>query len=302
MEFELPKKLLLVGGISLASVVAFGFVLGNYLSTLTLSVETVLRAFPILIVLFLSVSLMIVFSLLADRRRLVFYLLVAVALFVLPFGSLPLLWRMVVAVVLLLGFAAFCFQAKDIHEAYTGFSAYYYVGLMRHFFLLFGFILGIVLFFSINQALGRQRVEIPEKILRPAVSQIVGAVGGMLKQQFGGRVPEDQLAPLVEEQLVTILKQVGLKIELEGQSRSFTQVTERIIESINTKLDETVSPFKGYAPFLVAGSLVLTLFVLTPFAGLFGGLIFFFVYRFLILVRVLRFEEVERTVKRLALA
>ncbi len=302
MEFKLPKKLLFLGGIFLASVGAFSLVLGSYLSTLTLSVETVLRAIPILIILFLSVSLMIVFSLLADKKVLIFCLLAAAILFVLPFGSLSLLWRLVLMVVLLLGFAAFGFQAKDIHEAYTGFSASYYVGLMRNFFLLFGFILGLVFFVRTAQILGEQHLEIPNETLRPIVSQLVETTGGMLKQQVGGMIPEEELAPLVEEQLVQLLQQLNMEIELTGQPYSFAQVTGRITEAINISLNKAIDPFKVYIPFLIAVTMVMILFPLTPVVGLIGAFIFFIVYRVLVLVRVLRFEEAERTVKRLVLA
>jgi len=303
MEFERPSpKLLIIGFGFLVSTLAFALALGRTLSSLTLSKEALLGALPVLLLLFLTASLMIIFALLTERKVLALGILVATILLVLPFAFLPLLWRLIVVVVSFLGFLLFASQARGTHEAYTGFSASYYRGAMRNFFLLFVFILGIVLFFSTSQALERQKFEIPEETLKPVVGQFVGIIEGMMRQQPDKSVPESELALAAEDVLTDLLGQVGLKLKLKGEPKSFAQVTTRITKALKPELAEIIAPFKIYIPFLIAGMAVLTLFSFIPFVGLVGAPIFFIVYRFLILVRVLKFEEVERTVKRLALA
>jgi len=303
MEFERPSpKLLIITAGFFAATLVFSFVLKRTFSTLTFSKEVLLAALPVLLLLFLTVSLMIVFALVTEKKMIALGALVAAILFILPLNFLPFLWRLVVALVSFLSFLFLCFQAQGTHEAYTGFSSSHYRGVMRNFFLVFIFILGIALFSSTSQVLRQQKFEIPEETLKPIVAQFVETVGGMLKQQFWGKIPESQLAPLVEEQLVQLLNQVGLELKLKGQPETFTQVTTRITKSLSTELAEIITPFKAYVPFLVAGMAVLTLFTLTPFIVLIGSPVFFLVYRFLILVRMLEFEEVERTVKRLTLA
>lgn len=302
MEIKFPPKLLIITAGFFVSTFAFSLVLKRSFSTLTFSKEALLAALPVLLLLFLAVSLMIVFALVAEKKITALGALIAAILFILPLNFLPFLWRLVVAFASFLSFLFLCFQAQGTHEAYTGFSASHYRGVMRNFFLLFIFILGIALFSSTTQALRQQKFEIPEETLKPIVAQFVETVGGMLRQQFGGRIPESQLAPLVEEQLVQLLNQVGLELKLKGQPETFTQVTTRITKSLSTELAEIIIPFKAYVPFLVAGMVVLTLFTLTPFIVLIGSPVFFLVYRLLILVQMLKFEEVERKVKRLALA
>ena len=302
MEIKFPPNLLIITAGFFVSTFVFSLVLKRSFSTLTFSKETLLATLPVLAFLFLTASLMIVFALVAEKKIIALGALIAAILFILPLNFLPFLWRLVVAFASFLSFLFLCFQAQGTHEAYTGFSASHYRGVMRNFFLLFIFILGIALFSSTTQALRQQKFVIPEETIEPFVSQFVEAVGGMLRQQFGGRIPESQLAPLVEEQLVQLLSQAGLKLKLKGQPETFTQVTTRITKSLSTELAEIIIPFKVYIPFLVAGMAVLTLFTLTPFIVLIGSPVFFLVYRLLILVQMLKFEEVERKVKRLALA
>lgn len=303
MEFERPSPKLLITTFSFfAATLVFSLVLKRTFATLTFSREALFATLPVLAFLFLTVSLMIVFALVAEKKIIALGALVAAVLFILPLNFLPLFWRLVVAFASFLSFLSLCFQAQGTHEAYTGFSASHYRGVMRNFFLLFIFILGIALFSSTTQVLRQQKFVVPEETIKPFVGQFVEAVGGMLRQQFGGRIPESQLAPLVEEQLVQLLDQVGLEVKLKGQPETFTQVTTRISRALKTELAEIIIPFKAYVPFLVAGMVVLTLFTLTPFIVLIGSPVFFLVYRLLILVQVLKFEEVERTVKRLALA
>lgn len=303
MKFEQPSpKLLIISFGFLVSTLIFSYTLVRSLSGFTPSVEALLAALPIILLLFLTASLMIIFALLTERKVLALGILVATILLVLPFTFLPLLWRLIVVVVSFLGFFLFASQARGTHEAYTGFSASYYRGAMRNFFLLFVFILGIILFFSTSQALERQKFEIPEETLKPVVGQFVEIIGGMIKQQAGKSVPESELAPFVEDGLIDLLGQAGLKLKLKGEPKSLAQVTTRITKALKPELAEIIAPFKIYIPFLIAGMAVLTLFSFVPFVGLVGAPIFFVVYRFLILVRVLKFEEVERTVRRLALA
>lgn len=303
IKVERPApRLLIIGFGFLLSTLLFAYTLGRSLSALTLSKEALLGALPVLLLLFLTASLMIIFALLTERKVHALGVLIATILLILPFTSLPFLWRLIVALVLFLGFLLFGSQARGTHEAYTGFSASYYKGIVRNFFLLIVFILGIVLFSSTSQALGRQKFEIPQETIESVIEQFVETVGGILKQQAAGRVPESELAPLVEEQLTQLMRQVGFEIKLKGKPKSFAQVTTRISKNLKSELDKMVSPFKVYIPFVIAGIAVLTLFSFSPFVGLIGAPIFFIVYRLLILARVLKFEEVERKVKRLTLA
>lgn len=306
MEFARPSpKLLLVGLFFSASSLLFGITLGRSLSSLALTGEALLSAIPVLFFLFLTVSLVIVYALLTAKEPLALGVAgaaIAAILLVLPLSFPSFYWKLAAGLLLFFGFFFLNSQAQGVHEAYTGFSASHFKGVMRNFFLLFVFILALILFTSASQALGRGKFEIPEETLRPIVAQFVEMVGGMLQQQVGRKVPEAQLAPYVEEQLVQLLRQIGLKVELKGKPGSFAQVTDRLSKALGTELEKVLTPFKTYIPFVVAGIAVLTLFSFSPFVGLIGTPIFFLVYRFLILVRVLKFEEVERTVKRLALA
>lgn len=303
MEFERPSpKLLFITVVFFATVLAFSFVLRQALSAFTLSREGFLTALPSLFFFFMVASLTIIFALLAEKQALVLGTLIAAVLFVLPLTSLPTLGRLMVALISFAGFLLLCSQVRGIHEAYVGFSASYYKGVMRNFFLLLTLILGLVLFVSTAQVVKRQKLEIPEETIKPVVGQFVEAVGKVLQRQSGGIIPEAQLASLVEEQLVQLLRQVGLELRLKGQPKSFTQATSRITEALSAELGEIITPFRVYIPFLVGGVVVLTLFAFTPFVGLVGVPVFFAVYRFLILIKLLKFEEVERTVKRLTLA
>lgn len=301
----IPFKLLAIAFGFLATTLALSWMLGRSLSTFTLSKEAFLSASQVLLFFFLTSSLLIIFALLTTQRKvLVLVALAASILFSLPYTSLSLFWKLLVILVSFVGFFLLCCQVQKIHEAYTGFSASHYKGVVQVFFLLFTFILGIVLFLSTSQALKQSAgggFEIPEETLKPVVGQFVETVGKMLQQQIGREVPEAQLAPYVEEQFVQLLRQMGMELKLKGEPKSFAQVTTRITKALNTQLAEIISPFKIYVPFLIAGMVVLTLVTLSPLAALIGSAAFFLVYRFLILARILKFEEVERKVKRLTL-
>lgn len=298
---QLPLKLSVVALGFLAATFALASTLQRSFSTFTPSKEALLSALPVLLCFFLAASLMILFALVAEGKVLAFGVLVATLLFVLPLTSLPLSWRLVVAVFSFLGLLFLCFQARKTQEAYTGFSASHYGGVIRSFFLLFLFLLGIILFLSTSVALERQKFEIPEEMLKPIVDQFVGIIGGMIKQQVGKPVPESELAPFVEDGLIDLLGQAGFKLELKGKPKSLAQVTTRITKALRPELAKIIAPFKTYVPFLIAGMVVFSLLSLFPFVGLIGAPIFSIVYRLLILVRVLKFEEVERTVRRLTL-
>lgn len=307
IKFERPSpKLLTIGFGFWVATLALAYTLSRSLTTFTLSKEAFLSALPVLLFLCLTASLAIIFALVEGRKAMALGVVVAALLFALPLTSLPLLWRLLTSLTFFFGSFLLCLQAQKTHEVYTGFSASHFKGVVRNFFLLFVFILGIVLFSTSSQALKRFSTaagfEIPEETLEPVVGQFVGMIGGMLRQQTGGRVPERELAPYVEEQLTQLLHQMKVELKLEGQPESFAQVTERITKSLKAELGKMVTPFKAYIPFLIAGIAVLTLFTLSPFVALIGSFVFFLLYRLLVLVRILKLEEVERKVKRLALA
>jgi len=305
IKFERPSpKLLALSFVFLSSSFAFAFTLERSLSTFNFSKEALFSTIPVLLLLFLTTALLITVALLSEKKFSALTVLAAAFLFVLPFTSLSIFWRVLVALVAFLGLFGLSLQAQGTHEAYTGFSASHFKGVVRNFFLLFIFILGIILYSSTSQALFRPAgggFEIPEETLEPVVAKVVEAVGGVVRQQAGGRVPERELAPYVEEQLAQFLAQMGFAMKLKGQPKSLGEVTTRLTKSLKADLDEVVAPFMVYIPFLIAGIVVVAFFTLSPFVALFGEIALFLVYRFLILVRVLKFEEVERKVKRLAL-
>jgi len=303
MEFEKPSpKLLITTGLFLISSLVFGLLLGSSMETISLTREGLLGCLPVLVCFLVVGSLAIIFSLVSGWKTGLSGLLAASALFGLFLTALSPPWRLWIAAVFFVGLLLLRIQARRVHEAYTGFSASHYRGVMQTFFFFFIFALAAILFFLSRQAVGRKRVLIPQETLEPVVGQVVTMFGGLMSQEFGGNVPEDVLAPVVEEALFSVLQQLGLGVRPEGQPASLAEVTMRISKVAEEGLAEAITPLKPYVPFVLAGLALFTLAGFSPVVVPLGAFVFLLVYRLLLLVRLLKLKEVERTVKRLALS
>jgi hypothetical protein len=298
----LPVKLLAVGALLLLLSLIFGFCLDAYLSHLSFSKGVYLSIPGLLAVFLFTASLLIVFSLVAPRKALVPVVVVAALLFAAPLSTLTLLLRGITWVIFSLGVVAVSLQVQAIHELYTKFSAHYFQQAVRNLFLAFVVVVSFILFSMTSQALGDREIEIPQSVVEQIVGQLITAVGGAMEKQVGVEMPEEELAPRVEEMMLQLLGRVGFELELEGKPKSLNEVTGRLSRAIKIEIENLTNPFKIYIPLLVVVFALLTLFTISPLVSLAGGFIFFLTYRLLIIAGVLKLESVERTVTRLGLA
>jgi hypothetical protein len=294
-------KLWIVAGVFVASVLVFSLLLGGALTSVSLTLEGFTGYLPVLVCLFLAVSLAIIFSLVSEKLVGLLVSAGSAVVFGLLLTALALPWRLVVAAIFFIGLFYLRSRARKIHEAYTTFGASHYRGVMTTFFLILVLVLAVVAFSWSREFFTQQLTSFQREKIESMVNQAVTGLGEMVGQMTPEAVPEDQLAQAVEEILGQLLGMFGVAPQSDSPATSYAQVTERISNALEESITGATAPYLIYVPFILAGLLILTLGGLAPFVAILGVPVFFAVYQLLLLARVLKLEEVERPVKRLAL-
>jgi len=298
---KFPVTLSIVTGIFVISGLVFSFLLKSSIAAFSPSLEGLLNCLPALVAFFAMASLAVIFSLVSEWQINIPGFLIVALLFGLSLAASSLPWKLGVGAILLIGLLLLRPQARKAHEEHLGFSAAHYRGVLRSFFFILIFALAMFLFLLSRQAVESRQTLIDREALEPVVGMVVEMFGGMLEQQFGADVPEEVLAPAVGEMAQQLLQQLGILATMDKPPTSLAEVTSWLTTVLENSLMEIVTPIKPYVPIAIAVLTALTLASLYPIIIPFGVLVFFIVYRLLILVRLLKLEEVPRTAKRLVL-
>lgn len=302
-ESEKPSpKLWVVAGVFLVSVLIFTLLLRNSLASVSLTLEGLTNYLSVLACFFLAVSLAIVFSLVSEKRIGLLVSLAAALIFGLLLTTLALPWRLVVGAVFFVGLFYLRGRARKTHEAYTGFGASHYRGIMTSFFLILALILSAMVFVWSQDFFTRKLSTLQREQIESFVGQSVLTLGEVIARMAPAPVPENEIAPAVEQLLGQILQPFGFVPQADAPATSYAQITERVSTALEEAITGATAPYLIYVPFIIGGLLLITLGSLAPFVAIVGVPVFFIAYRLLLLARVLKLEEVERPVKRLALA
>ncbi|NIT03728.1 hypothetical protein GTO10_02230, partial [Candidatus Saccharibacteria bacterium] len=186
------------------------------------------------------------------------------------------------------------------------FSSTMFGASYSRFFFFFTVIGGFLVYFSTQHSAVSQ-FKVPEEVLNPTLNFVVDRAIEQVQEQFGSQ-------ELSEEQFLEELKKTGLLEVLQEQfnitlgegevgtpDRLAQNLSESLREQLGQDLDLFIADFLGpYLPFipLIASlGVALSLLFLTPVFTLFCIGVFELVYRGLVGLRVLKFEEETRQVR-----
>jgi len=296
-----PAKPLIVAGVFVVSGLTFSLLLKNSLATFSLTLEGLLGFLQALIAFLAMASLAIILSLVSGWQFTAPVFLVVALLFGFSLAVLAVPWKLGVGAILLVGLLLLRPRARKTHEEYLTFSASHFRGALRSLFFILVFALAMLPFILSRQALARREALVDREALEPLANMVVGMFGGMLERQFGADVPEEMLAPAVAEMARQLLQQLGINAAMDKPPTSLAEVADWLAADLEQSLQQVVSPFEPYVPFVLAGLVALTLFSFYPIVVPLGVLIFFIIYRLLLLAQLLKLEDVPRAAKRLVL-
>lgn len=193
------------------------------------------------------------------------------------------------------------YMVRKSAKIHAVFQAAIFSGSYGHFFQVFVFAVGILVFFS-AQLPAQAHLIIPKEILEPSLNLVVNRVIEQVQGELGTTqfTEEEFLAELEETGLLSVLEQqFGITPDpkdINSPQKLAENLRQSLVTRLTADLEDFLEPYLPFFPLIAGAGATLSLFFLTPVFAWLSVAFFTLICRLLVILKFASFEQEQRQV------